>query len=99
GRTSHEELAWRIVNRREQRRERRVSSGDATDLSHAAGNSPGIRYESASATCAGSTAAEPVSVAIVRATRATRARPRPDSGRRSTAFERSSEADSVRLGV
>ena len=40
----------------------------------------------------------PASAAIVRATRATRARPRPDSGSRSTALERSSEAASVRRG-
>ena len=40
---------------------------------------------------AGSTAAAPASAAIVRATRATRARPRPESGSRSTALERSSE--------
>ena len=61
-------------------------------------SSPGIRYESASATCAGSTSSAPASAAMVRATRATRTRPRPESGSRSTALDRSSEAASVRRG-
>ena len=40
----------RIVNRREQRRERWIAAPDAADLRHFAASSPGIRYESASAT-------------------------------------------------
>ena len=54
------------------------------ELAHAS-SSLGVRYESASATCSGQTPSAPASAAIVRATRATRARPRPESGSRSTA--------------
>ena len=49
-RAAKEELRRRVVDCREQRRERRVASPDAADCGHAAGNSPGMRYESASAT-------------------------------------------------
>ncbi len=56
----------------------------------------GERYESASARCSGSTASAPASAATVLATRATRARPRPESGTRSTARSSSADAASVR---
>ena len=127
-RTAEKEARRRIVDRAEQRRERRVGAGRGSEarvrasrassarpskrgferrearasrlsdevrvarrgeggereLVHAA-SSLGERYASASATCSGSTVSAPASAAAVRATRATRARPRPESGRRSTA--------------
>ena len=99
GRTSRIEPRRRIVNRGEEMRELRIATPNAADLAHAAGRSPGMRYESASATCAGSTTSARASTAIVRATRATRARPLPESGSRSTALDSSSEAASVRRGT
>ncbi len=97
--TSRVEPRRRIVDRREETRELRIATPNAADLGHAAGRSPGMRYESASATCAGSTTSARASTAIVRATRATRARPLPESGSRSTALDSSSEAASVRRGT
>ena len=73
---------------------RRCERGER-ELVHAA-SSLGERYASASATCSGRTVSAPASAAAVRATRATRARPRPESGRRSTARLRSSSASAVR---
>ena len=95
-RAANEERRRRVVDRRRaaagtpasRRRSRR------THRWHLAGH----RYESASARCSGSTSSAPASAAIVRATRATRARPRPESGSRSTALESSSDAASVRRG-
>ena len=60
--------------------------------------SVGRRYDSASATCSASTVSAPASAAIVAATRATRAWPRPESGRRSTAHWSSSSAAAARTG-
>ena len=98
-RGSAKEEGWRrIVDRGKQRRKAGVAAADRRDRGHFAAISPGIRYESASATCAGSTEDAPARAAIVRATRATRARPRPDRGKRSTALDRSSDAASVRRG-
>src|SRR5262249_14303223 len=68
-----------------------------SELAHRAPSSAGDRYESASARCSGSTSAAPESRAIVRATRDTRARPRPESGSRSTALASSSSAALVSL--
>ena len=62
---------------------------------HAA-SSCGERYASASATCSAATVSASASAAIVRAVRATRARPRPESGNRSTARESSASASLVR---
>ena len=61
-------------------------------------DSRGALYESASATCSGSTTSDSASAAIVRATRATLARPRPESGSRSTARSSSSDAASALVG-
>ncbi len=49
-RAPQEELRRRVVDRREQRRERRIAAPNPSDLAHAAGRSPGMRYESDSAT-------------------------------------------------
>src|SRR5262249_37874498 len=65
---------------------------------HAAASSFGARNESASATCSGWTDSAPASAATVAETRATRARPRADSGSRSTARDSSSFAASTRRG-
>ena len=70
--------------------------GGDRELAHTAVSSLGGRYASASATCSGATSSAEASAATVRATRATRARPRPDSGRRSTARSSSSEDADVR---
>src|SRR4051812_11976185 len=62
---------------------RRESRED--EVAHGVPSSVGERYERASATCSVPTSSAPASKAIVRATRATRARPRAESGSRSTA--------------
>ena len=49
-RTPQEELRRRVVDRGEQRRERRIAAPNPSDTAHAAGRSPGMRYESDSAT-------------------------------------------------
>ena len=87
------------MDRCQQRRKAVSATTDHSRGVHAVDMSPGRRNESASATWAGATSLAPPSAAIVRATRATRALPRPDSGKRSTAFERSWEASSVRRGA
>src|SRR4029079_14860909 len=61
------------------------SEGRQHEIAHGVPSSVGERYESASATWAVPTSFTPASNAIVRATRATLARPRADSGSRSTA--------------
>ncbi len=66
------------------------------EIAHRRRSSSGERYESASARCSASTRSPPARAAIVRATRATRARPRPESGRRSTARSSSSAEAGVR---
>ena len=66
--------------------------GGQDEVAHGVPSSVGERYESASATWAVPTSSAPASSAIVLATRATRARPRADSGSRSTARVRSSFA-------
>src|SRR5690349_3680071 len=65
------------------------------EVVHAA-SSRGERYAKASATCSLSTVSDWASAAIVRAVRATRARPRPESGSRSTALESNVSAADVR---
>ncbi len=88
---AHPKARWRIGDRGQQGRVLEVAASQRV-TAHAAGSSVGERYESASATCSGTTASTPASNAIVLATRATRARPRPESDRRSTARSSSSEA-------
>ena len=77
----------------------RARPGGCARIVTRACSSVGERYESASATCSGTYLRRtPASAAIVRATRATRARPRPESGSRSTARSSSSEAAAGRRG-
>ena len=85
------ETARRIRDLGEQRWIAAVPTAYDADR-HGLASPVGERYESASATCSGRTSADPASAATVRATRATRARPRPVSGTRSTALSRSSDA-------
>src|SRR6185437_12169264 len=68
------------------------SEGRQHEIAHRVPSSVGERYESASATWAVPTSFAPASNAIVLATRATLARPRADSGNRSTARLNSSFA-------
>ena len=81
------EPSRRVVNRTQKRRQLTPPQND-----HGVASSLGARYASASATCSGRTASEPPSAAIVRETPATFARPRPESGSRSTARVNSSSA-------
>ena len=92
-----EERGRRIVDRREQARVRRdrADAAAGSRSRHVAGHPVRERLGDVRRL---DLAPAPASAAIVRATRATRTRPRPESGSRSTAFERSSDAASVRRG-
>src|SRR5262249_35011171 len=83
------QLLRRVEDRAEERWKTRPP--EHATLGHRS-SSRGERYESASATCSGSTASAPASAATVRATRVTRARPRAERGSRSTARDSSSSA-------
>ena len=74
-------LAWRVHDVRA----RLGRESCERQLAHGAPSSVGDRYASASDRCSAPTAGSAASAAIVSATRLARARPRPESGSRSTA--------------